>query len=351
MKKNGVIIGLTFLIMLTFTELVGLNINIAFISFIIITAILVIMLVNIKLKEKFVVNSVRVITSLLLIGCALLSVFIIRPAYGCSAILAAIVFYKFIDKINYKKIDFEFLKGFVVYYIIPLIVMLLISRLYLEGIHEISKLKSMWMVNYIEFALIVTYEKIIVDIIIVILVLSYKDILKTKINISINSTLIYILSIVITVVILSIKIVLTFVNMGIVDDRTLKLSIAIYNNNLQEYYELDFNPNLDVQENNINEEEKNYMMSINDILTKGVFKWAELFYKTNTVSIKEAVTNRNISKKEALTYYKDKSEAYIEMLDTYKDNLYLQVVCYIVIYLSNIIGVTIIYIKEKKNIE
>ncbi len=345
MKEKGFTIGLAFLIIILFTELIGLNIQIAFLSSLIVTSILAIILLNIKLKENFITKKIRIIIIILVISCAILSVFIIKPVYCCSVVLAVMILYKYMDKIDFQKIKFEFIKGFVIYYIIPLIVLLVISKLYSEGVYELSKLKIMWMVNYFEFVLIVVYEKIIVDIIIVMLVLAYKEILNSKIKVSINSKLIYILSIITILVILSTKIVLIFINMGVVDDRTLKLSIAVYHNNLQEYYELNFNPDLNVQENNIYEEENNYMLSFNDILVKGVWKWAELFYKTGTVSLKENVNKRNISKKEAINIYKEKSEGYIEILNNYKENLYLQIVCYIIIYLSNIICVTIIYKK------
>lgn len=125
------------------------------------------------------------------------------------------------------------------------------------------------------------------------------------------------------------------------------LNSAIQSNNLNTYYELNLDPNV-IWENmsEIQEKEKIYMQSFNNILIKGVSSWSELFYKTETNGIQNMVSRKSMKEKEALQEYMESAEKYIERLNIYKENLTLQNVSNVIIYLLDLICIFIIYKKS-----
>ena len=128
------------------------------------------------------------------------------------------------------------------------------------------------------------------------------------------------------------------------------LNTAIQAKDLNTYYELNLDPNVNLEDmSEIQEKEQKYMVSFNNILIKGVSSWSELFYKTETNGIQDMVKRKSMTQKEALQKYTESAEKYIERLNIYKENLSLQNVSNIIIYILDIICIFIVYKKACLN--
>ena len=263
-----------------------------------------------------------------------------------NSILAVLILCKFIDKINFVKFDKIFIRDVFKYYILPLVVLLFIDIGYSKLIYKISELYESWMVNYTYTAMVVLYEILITNITIVMLVILFNDRIDFKTNINISAKFIFILSSIILILILSIKLSITFMNENKTDSKINMLNNALQIDNLNEYYKLDLEPNIKLEdEDEIFDKLEQYMLSFNDILIKGVSSGTELVYKTATNGLQDIVNGRRMTIDEALQDYRERAEDYIYRLHIYKKDLWLQNVSNIIIYFGNIIFIYLVYKK------
>ena len=345
-KKGAIVITIAVMI-IVFTEIIGINIQIALNYLPIFFAIITIIVFNLKLKEETTNKKSIIIINVIVLGINLLLTKFISGIFGYASVLAVLILCKFLDKIEFLQFDKLFIKDIVKYYIIPLILLLIIDVGYPKLVNVISELSSFWMVDYIYFAMNVLYEILIANIVMVMLVILFKDIINSKIVIHISSKRIFMISSIIIVIILFIKIILGCISQNEADAKIEMLNNAIQVNTLNTYYQLNFDTKLNIENmGEIQDEEQRYMMSFNNILIKGVSSWSELFYKTETSGIQDMVNRRTMTEKEALQKYQESAENYIERLNIYKENLSMQNVSNIIIYLLDIICVYIVYKKS-----
>ena len=158
---------------------------------------------------------------------------------------------------------------------------------------------------------------------------------------------IFIISSIILVIILCIKIIIGCINGSEADTKIEMLNTAIQAKDLNTYYELNLDPNVNLEDmSEIQEKEQKYMVSFNNILINGVSSWSELFYKTETNGIQDMVSRKSMTGKEALQKYTESAEEYIKRLNIYKENLSLQNVSNVIIYLLDMICIFIVYKKD-----
>ena len=75
----------------------------------------------------------------------------------------------------------------------------------------------------------------------------------------------------------------------------------------------------------------------------------EYSYKLQAIPLKYMVNDREITKNEALEYYKEAAEMYVKRLNELSNHLTLQIVLYIIIYVINIACGFIVYKKFLNN--
>ena len=306
-------------------------------------AIITLVFFNLKLKEMtdkkhlIIINIIIIVLNFILTN-------LISGTFGYASILAVLIFCKWIDKNNDLQFDKSLIKNIIIWYIIPLVVLLGIDAGYPKLISEISKSNNYWMVNYDYLAMVTIYQIILANIVMIMLVTVFKEIIDSKIEININSKSIMIASAIILAVILCIKIILGYIGINNANSKIEKLNNAIQSNDFNTYYELNLDPNWTVENmEEVQEKQTRYMVSFNEILTKGVSSWTELFYKTETNGIQDMVNRRTMKQKDALQKYNQSAENYLERLNIYKGNLTMQNISNIIIYLIDIICIFVVY--------
>ena len=206
-KNNNTILIIISIMIVIFTEIIGINMQIAFNYLPIFFAIITLLFFNLKLKEitdkkhLIIINIIIIVSNFVLTN-------LISGVFSYASILAVLIFCKLIDKNNDLKFDKSLIKDIVIFYIIPLVILLGIDAGYPKLISEIFESSNYWMVNYNYFAMFTIYEIILANIVMVMLVIVFKEIIDSKIEININSKAIMITSAIILAVILCIKIIL-----------------------------------------------------------------------------------------------------------------------------------------------
>lgn len=340
-KKNNAILIVISIMIVIVTEINMQNMQIAFNYLPIFFAIITLIFLNLKLKgmtdkkHLIIINIIIIVLNFVLTS-------LIRENLGYASVLAILIFCKLIDKNN--EFDKSLIKNIIVYYIIPLIILLGIDAGYPRLTIKISESSNYWMVNYNYFAMFTIYETILANIVMTMLVIVFKEIIDSKIQIDINAKTIMITVAIILGAILCIKIILGYISINDANYKIDKLNSAIQSNNLNTYYELNFDPKLTIENiRDVQEKEKRYMVSFNEILTKGVSSWSELSYKVGTNGIQDMVKRRTMKQKEALQKYNESAENYVERLKIYKENLTMQNISNIIIYLIDITCAFVIY--------
>ena len=345
-ERKGAMLLVIAVMIIVFTESIGINMQIALNYLPIFFAIITVILLNLKLKEKITNKKSIIIINIIVLGINLLLTKLISGIFSYVSILAVLILCKFLEKIDFLQFDRFFIKDIIKYYIIPLIILLIIDVGYPKFINAISELSDFWMVDYVYFAMNIIYEILIANIVMVMLVIFFKDIINSKIAINISPKRIFIISSIILVIILCIKIIIGCINASGADTKIEMLNTAIQAKDLNTYYELNLDPNVNLKDmGEIQEKEQKYMVSFNNILIKGVSSWSELFYKTETNGIQDMVSRKSMTGKEALQKYTESAEEYIERLNIYKENLSLQNVSNVIIYLLDMICIFIVYKK------
>lgn len=345
MEKNKPILLIIFIIILLFTEIMCINIEIAFNYLPIVFYIISFVMFNILIKRK--INNKKdivILNIIILVINWLVAKFI---TFGYIPILAILIFC-----IKLKKFEFNesFTKFIVKYYIIPLVILLIIDKAYTTFIYEISDMYDYFLVKYIYFIWFCVYELLVFNSIIIILYVLYKD--NFKILFSVNSKYGFIISSIIIIIILFIKIIIGYMYLNEANDNMYVVNNAIESNDINEFYSL----NLKSSEysdnfNELFEKMSQYLLSINDILIKGQKDWADSSYISRTNDIEELVRKRTMTKKEALKIYIETAEDYIDYLSIYTKNLELQNIVFFIIYFIDIISVYIVYKNLKDNNE
>lgn len=345
-ERKGAMLIVIAVMIIVFTESIGINMQIALNYLPVFFAIITVILFNLRLKEKITNKKSIIIINVIVLGINLLLTKLISGIFSYVSILAVLILCKFLDNIDFSRFDSFFIKNIVKYYIIPLVILLIIDVGYPKFINTISELSDFWMVDYVYFAMNIIYEILIANIVMVMLVIFFKDIINSKIAINISPKRIFIISSIILVIILCIKIIIGCINGSEADTKIEMLNTAIQAKDLNTYYELNLNPNVNLEDmSEIQEKEQKYMVSFNNILIKGVSSWSELFYKTETNGIQDMVSRKSMTGKEALQKYTESAEEYIKRLNIYKENLSLQNVSNVIIYLLDMICIFIVYKK------
>ena len=345
-ERKGAMLIVIAVMIIVFTESIGINMQIALNYLPVFFAIITVILFNLRLKEKITNKKSIIIINVIVLGINLLLTKLISGIFSYASILAVLILCKFLEKIDFLQFDRFFIKDIIKYYIIPLIILLIIDVGYPKLINTISELSDFWMVDYVYFAMNIIYEILIANIVMVMLVIFFKDIINSKIAINISPKRIFIISSIILVIILCIKIIIGCINGSEADTKIEMLNTAIQAKDLNTYYELNLDPNVNLEDmSEIQEKEPKYMVSFNNILIKGVSSWSELFYKTETNGIQDMVSRKSMTGKEALQKYTESAEEYIERLNIYKENLSLQNVSNVIIYLLDMICIFIVYKK------
>lgn len=343
MKENGTMLIISIIIIL-FTEIVGINMPIVENYLVLFFAIIALILFNLKLNKITNNKKVVILLNSIVLGINIgLCLLIRRLSYG--AILSILILCKFLDKIDFSQFNKLFIKNIVKYYIVPLIILLVIDKGYLILANTMSEIYEFWFIKYIYFAMIAINTIFWANIVIIMLVLLFKDIINSKITIHISSKSIIIISSIIVGIILCIKIMIVYYNQKEADNKIDILNNAIQSNSLNTYYELDFYPSVKPNIGEHNGEILRYRMSFNDMLIKGMTTEMELEYKVETSEIQDIVERRPNTKKEGLQIYREKAEEYIKRLRIYKQNLSIQNVANVIIYLLDIIAIFIVYEK------
>lgn len=345
-ERKGAMLLVIAVMIIVFTESIGINMQIALNYLPVFFAIITVILFNLRLKEKITNKKSIIIINVIVLGINLLLTKLISGIFSYVSILAVLILCKFLDNIDFSRFDSFFIKNIVKYYIIPLVILLIIDVGYPKFINTISELSDFWMVDYVYFAMNIIYEILIANIVMVMLVIFFKDIINSKIAINISPKRIFIISSIILVIILCIKIIIGCINGSEADTKIEMLNTAIQAKDLNTYYELNLDPNVNLEDmSEIQEKEPKYMVSFNNILIKGVSSWSELFYKTETNGIQDMVSRKSMTGKEALQKYTESAEEYIKRLNIYKENLSLQNVSNVIIYLLDMICIFIVYKK------
>ena len=346
-KINCVTFIFISILIILFTEIVGINMEIAFYYLTIFFAILTMIFFNIKLK-KMVDFKKGIIINIIIILINFIVIKFITGMLNYNLILAVLIFCKFLDKIKDFRIDKEFIKSLVKYYILPLAILLIVYNLYLKMVNGVNSSDGLFLVDYYYLDLMVLYTTILVDIVILILGNIYDENMYLNIDVSFKPKSICIIFSVIIVILFCIKIGPACKAIGDANDRIDKLNGAIRVSELNVYYKLDFDPNIKIENNyetKMQGEFEKYRMSLNPVLSKFVLNWGELSFKLETNGIQQLVKKRTIGKKEALEKYKESSRKYIKIIESYKDELYMYSATFFIIYSIDIMCIFVMYKK------
>lgn len=201
-ERKGAMLLVIAVMIIIFTESIGINMQIALNYLPVFFAIITVILFNLKLKEKITNKKSIIIINVIVLGINLLLTKLISGIFSYVSILAVLILCKFLEKIDFLQFDRFFIKDIIKYYIIPLIILLIIDVGYPKFINAISELSDFWMVDYVYFAMNIIYEILIANIVMVMLVIFFKDIINSKIAINISPKRIFIISSIILVIIM-----------------------------------------------------------------------------------------------------------------------------------------------------
>lgn len=346
-QKNGIYVMIIATTIIAFTEIIGINMQIAFNYLPILFAVTTMILFNLILKKQKIDKKRMIIVNIIILIINAVLTKLITNTISYTSILAVLILCMFIDKINFTQFDKVFIKDIFKYYILPLVVLLFIDIGYTKLMYEVSELYQFWMVNYIYLAMVVLYNILIANIVMVMSVILFKDIIDSKTTINISAKSVFIVSSVIIIIVLVIKMSIGVINENKASAKIDILNKAIQSNNLNEYYQLDLDPSITVENHSeIFDKQNQYMTSFNNILIKGVSSNSELFYKMGTNTIQELVNKRIMNKNEALQTYRENAKNYVDRLNIYIKNLSMQNILNVLIYIGNIIFIYIIYKKS-----
>lgn len=346
-KKGGMVLAISILIF-AFTEIVGLNFQIAFNYLPILFAILTIIVFNVRLKNNLIKGKEAVLMNAVVILINVILTSLITRKITFASLLPVLIFSKSLEKIDVNTIDGKFFKGIIKSYIAPLVLFLVIDFAYFRLIGALSELtQSWWTVNYFKVAMEVTFEVILADFCMVMLVQEAKEMIDAKVNIEPKDIFIVATMIIITIMI--IKISMTFIAVAGANKKIEELSSAIKTNRIETFYTINFNENITASTaGDVEAKEEYYRTSFNSILTKGEANRSELVYKTETENINLLFSRRKYSKRMATARYLEEAENYMKRLDKCKDDMYMQVVFYAFIYIVNILCIAMVYKKSKE---
>lgn len=346
-KKGGMVLAI-FILIVAFTEIVGLNFKIAFNYLPIVFAILTLIVFNIRLKKNLIRGKEAVFMNAVVILVNIILTSIIARKITFASLLPVLIFSKSLEKIDVNTMDGKFFKGIIKSYIAPLILFLVIYVVYFKLVTVLSNMtQSWWDVNYFSTAMEVTFRVILADFCMVMLVQESKDIIDSKVNIEPKDILIVATMAIITIMI--IKISITIIAVAGTNKKIGELEEAIDINKLETFYTINFNENITASNaGDIEAKEEYYKKSFNNILTKGEANRSELVYKKEAENINTLFSRRRYSRKMATAKYLESSENYVKRLEKVKEDLYMQVVFYTFIYIVNILCIAMVYKKSEE---
>lgn len=346
-KTNSSILIIISIMIIIFTEIVGISMPIAFNYLQIFFAIITIIFFNLKLKEKTDKKNLVIINIIIIVANIALTN-IISGYFKNTSVLAVLIFCKNIDKIDNIQCNKKLIKNIMLYYIIPLVVLLGIDVGYSKLVSEMPIANEYVMVHYNFVAMQTIYEIVMANIVMIMLGIVFKEIINSKMVITTNSKRMMIIFNSILALILCIKIILGYASIKDAKFKISKLNNAVESNNLNTYYEIDFEPNVALEEMVLHDNMD--ILSFNRILRKNVSRNAEIFYKVETSGIQDRVNDRTMRKNEALQQYNTGAINYIGRLEVYKNQLAIQNIANFSIYLIDIICIFIVY-KKMKNMD
>ena len=210
----------------------------------------------------------------------------------------------------------------------------------------ISYVVDGFVINYVVLSMTVAYNVLTACIILLILILSTKDFINSKIKINIEPKKIFMIISVVFIIIMLIKIIISFSQIFDSNKKINILEDAVNFQDLNKFLKLDFDPKITTEK--INEIlEGSDMTSYNNILYKVEATSSEAFYKMETTGLEKLLNNKYMTRKKVLSFYTNAANKYIARIDLYKRDLGIQIFMNIFMYAINILCVYIVYKKTE----
>ena len=356
MEKKAKLLLFASILIILYTEIVGANIDFSLNYVPIAISIISLVILNIRLKHSFSSSQTIIATNLFVIivdfivNC--LCYFIIRDLYKIEIIRLSTIFpIAFLsynaDKLDLVNLNRDYFIGIAKYFILPLLLVFTLEQAYVYFVSCISQIFSNITINDI---LQIIFRVILADITFILLALSLNNEGNSSINSDIFTRNIFISIMIIMLIVLVLKLTMIINCIISVDSKVSRLDDIYPASNIVDYNSL--NIYIDSPEDNYSENgELNlpYIQSgFNEFYTSDAYN--SLYkYVINMSITNSKLASRRCTVTQALNSYNDYTQNEINNWDTIKSNLLFQIICIIIIYLSNFISIFVVY-KAKESI-
>ena len=356
MEKKAKLLLFSSILIILYTEIVGANIDFSLNYVPIAISIISLVILNIRLKHSFSSSQTIIATNLFVIivdfivNC--LCYFIFRDLYKIEIIRLSTIFpIAFLsynaDKLDLVNLNRDYFIGIAKYFILPLLLVFTLEQAYVYFVSCISQIFSNITINDI---LQIIFRVILADITFILLALSLNNEGNSSINSDIFTRNIFISIMIIMLIVLVLKLTMIINCIISVDSKVSRLDDIYPASNIVDYNSL--NIYIDSPEDNYSENgELNlpYIQSgFNEFYTSDAYN--SLYkYVINMSITNSKLASRRCTVTQALNSYNDYTQNEINNWDTIKSNLLFQIICIIIIYLSNFISIFVVY-KAKESI-
>lgn len=356
MEKKSKLLLLASTLIILYTEIVGANIDFSLNYVPIVILIISLIILNIRLKDSFSSAKSIFATNLFVIIVTFvlnsLCYFVFKDLYKIEIIRLSTIFpIAFLaynaDKLDLLNLNKDYFIGIAKYFILPLLLVFTLEQAYWYFVSCISQIFSNDTINDI---LQIIFRVILADITFVLLTLSLNNEANSSINSDIFTRNIFISIMIIMIIALVLKLTMIISCIISVDSKVSRLNDVYPASNIVDYNSL--NIYVDSPEDNYSENgELNlpYIQSgFNEFYTSNAYN--SLYkYVINMSTINSKLASRRCTATQALNSYNDYTQKEIDSWDNIKSNLIFQIICIIIIYLSNFISILVVY-KAKESI-
>ena len=391
MEKKGKLLLFISVLIILYTEFLGVNIDFSLKYLPILIVVMAIIILNIKCKKSFSSSKVVVATNLIVILIdAIINIFYYiffnrideLEIIKLSTILPIAILAYNIDKVNLLKFDKDYFIGIAKYFILPLLLAFTLEQSYVFFISSISKIFSN---DLIDDVLLIIFKTILADISFVALVLALNDKSNTSIHSNIFTRNVFIAILIIILIVFVIKIFMLVSCIFSMNNEIAFLQNIYPANNINQYDSLNVFDDSLVQEPTNDIAKRNYkstsestiqntlknsdetknenpansndynifnflnpQYSFNEIFTDPAYNYL-YNYRVNMSTVNSMLNSKKYTNRQALSLYNTYTKEEISLCTSIKPSIIFQIFSIIIIYAINIASISIVY-KAKESI-
>lgn len=355
MEKKAKLLLFASALIILYTEIVGANISFSLNYVPIIILIILLTILNIRLKRTYSSSKTIVVTNLIVIVldfivnivcyCLFSSLYEVEIIRLSTILPIAVLAYNS-DKIDLMNCSKDYFVGIAKYFILPLLLVFTLEQSYIFFVSCIAQIFSN---DTLDDILRIVFRIITMDITIVLLTISLNNEGNSTFNSDIVTRNIFIAIILIIVVVLFLKISIIINCIVSMNSEISRLDDVYPTSNIVDYNSLDLYVDPSEINNFESEENSSYVQNgFNKFYTANAYN--SLYkYRVNISEINSLLQRKKCTVNQALNSYNTYTKNEIDLWAENKSNLIFQIISIIIIYIANIVSIFVVY-KAKESI-